>query len=144
MPIIIINAYWRSRNITRMLIPAMDLICMLRDFSDYDCRYLSLRLWNPATRSLSDKLGYFRTSAKELNFKFTYGYDNLTNKYKVVAFHPNEVKLFTLGENTWRNIQSFPVDPYHCTHYPDNCGVYMSKCINWFSLRNHEHFVYYQ
>ncbi|KEH37800.1 putative F-box domain-containing protein [Medicago truncatula] len=119
------------------------LICMLHDSSDvFVYRDLSLRFWNPATRSLSDKLDYFCTSVKELNFKFSYGYDNLTNKYKVVAFRPNEVKVFTLGENIWRNIQSFPVDPYYCTHNPYNCGVYLSNSINWFAVRNHENFVY--
>jgi F-box interacting protein len=114
---------------------------MFRYSSDYEYRHLSLRFWNPATRSLSDKLGYFRISDKELKFKFSYGYDNLTNKYKVVAFRPNEVKLFTLGENIWRNIQNFPVDPYHCTHNPYNCGVHLSNSINWFALRNHETYV---
>jgi F-box interacting protein len=118
---------------------------MLHGSSDvYDYRHSSLRFWNPATRSLSDKLGYFRTSAKELNFKFSYGYDNLTNKYKVVAFRPNEVKLFTLGENIWRNIQSFTIDPYYCIRNPYNRGVYLSNSINWFALRNQEHFGYYQ
>jgi len=45
------------------------------------------------------------------------------------------VKVLTCGNKVWRNIQRFPVDPYHYTHIRQ-CGVYLSNSLIWFALRN--------
>jgi len=77
-----------------------------------------LRLWNPATRTISEELGYFRYfSVKHEYFRFTFGCDNLTGIYKVVASCyirdqlTSEVRAFSFGDNVWRNIESFPIVP---------------------------------
>jgi F-box interacting protein len=82
-----------------------------------------LRIWNPATRTLSYKLLY------QLEFwKFAFGYDNSTDIYKVVALRlghdmtTTDVQVLSFGNNVWRNIQSFPARlvldvPYiRCVH----------------------------
>ncbi|XP_058741596.1 uncharacterized protein LOC131613979 [Vicia villosa] len=78
------------------------------------------RFWNPATRSISEKLGYFSYFDKNerKSVKFVFGYDNSADTYKVVMWRSGcesdpeskvSVKGFSLGDNGWRNIQSFPV-----------------------------------
>jgi len=102
----------------------------------------SLCFWNPATRSLSTRLGSFSISIDDPYFKFSFGYDTLNEKYKVVAFRPKEVRVFTLGNNEWRNIQSFPTDPYHYTNDLQNYGFYFSNSLYWFALRDNTHSSY--
>ncbi|KEH16936.1 hypothetical protein MTR_0064s0070 [Medicago truncatula] len=46
-------------------------------------------------------------------WKFVFGYENLTNTYKVAALHrgsnrTTEARVLSFGINIWRNIQSFP------------------------------------
>ncbi|XP_058725756.1 F-box/kelch-repeat protein At3g23880-like [Vicia villosa] len=107
--------------------------------------------FNPATRSLSKKLGYFCFSVLNGSscFKFSLDFDNLTSKYKVVAFRPNEVRVFTLGDYVWRNIQTFPVYPYSTRNHV-NGGVYLNNIsspyynsLNWFAHRNNITYSYY-
>ncbi|XP_058756184.1 F-box/kelch-repeat protein At3g23880-like [Vicia villosa] len=95
-------------------------------------------LWNPSIRWLSQKLASFHHSHQDLNslFKFSFGYDNLTDKYKVVAIRPNEVRVLTLSDNVWRNIQSFPTNPYKYSWDHENVGVYLNNSLNWFALRD--------
>ena len=96
---------------------------------------------NPATRT---KTEIFKASLRN-GFQFSFGYDTSTETYKVVAFcieekHGNAtslVKVFSLGENTWRNIQCFPAPPLHWFHRKKNDGVYLSGTINWLALHNH-------
>ncbi|XP_058725753.1 F-box protein CPR1-like [Vicia villosa] len=76
-------------------------------------------------------------------FKFLFGYDNLTDKYKLVAFHLNEVRVLTFGDNVWRNIQSFPTNPYEYNSNHANAGVYLSNSLNWFALRDNIRPNYY-
>ncbi|XP_057444578.1 F-box/kelch-repeat protein At3g23880-like [Lotus japonicus] len=108
-----------------------------------------LYFWNPATRFLSKKLGYFRANYQFS--KFTFGYDNSNGTYKVLFFElengkrkiGNEsqgapVKAFTLGDNLWRNIQSLPVDVVTLDdgfQKPSN-GVNLSGTLNWIALHN--------
>ncbi|XP_058736879.1 F-box/kelch-repeat protein At3g23880-like isoform X1 [Vicia villosa] len=97
-----------------------------------------LRLWNPATNTLSEKLGY------QTNFycRFTFGYDISTDSYKAVAFSANKVKVFRFGDNVWRNIECFPVVPFDVEATRLSChpfvynGVYVSGAINWLAIRN--------
>jgi F-box interacting protein len=100
---------------------------------------------NPATRTTSEKLGSLCYSNFDFGFfHFTFGYDASTRTYKVVAFRArenggswkSEVKVFSVGRNCWRNIQSFPVVPYNwldkfrCL----NEGIHFSGTVNWLAL----------
>jgi F-box interacting protein len=70
-----------------------------------------------------------------------FGYDNLSDTYKVVALRLGflEVKVFSSSDNVWRNIQNFPVFP----HYHMKDGVYLNGSVNWFVIRkNLNPFVY--
>ncbi|KEH23076.1 putative F-box domain-containing protein [Medicago truncatula] len=117
-----------------------------------------LRFWNPATRTSSKNLGSFRyrTPRRYDNsyglscYKFSFGYDASTLTYKVVAFRvrrnndswESRVKIFNLGDNCWRNIQSFPIFPLNWLQnrrrLASNCrlndGVHLSGTINWLAM----------
>jgi len=96
--------------------------------------------WNPATRTKSE---YLLPSSNNCIW-FAFGYDTLAKTYKVVAFckeldveHGNArigVKIFSMGNNSWRNIQCFPMLPLDRFN---NHGVYLSGTINWLALRDH-------
>ena len=106
------------------------LICLVNIYTS------CLRFWNPATRTKSD----FISVSSNKSFQHSFGYDTLTETYKVVALriekeHGNAtssmVKIFTLGDNSWRNIHPFPVIPLLWAYNYCNNGVYMSGTINW-------------
>jgi hypothetical protein len=121
------------------------LFCLLRYSETEECQEFYLRFWNPALRSLTDELSSIHISRKDPypDFGFSFGYDILTNKYKVVAFPPSDVRVFTLGDNNlWRNIQSFPVNPY-LSFFSVNGGVHVSNSLVWFGLRNNVNNVWY-
>lgn len=99
-------------------------------------------LWNPATKWFSKKLVSFHHGLNSL-FKFSLGYDNLTNKYKEVAFRPHEVKVLTFGDNVWKNIQNFPRYPSEYLRDHVNVGVYLNNSLNWFLLRDIHHYYRY-
>ena len=61
------------------------------------------RFWNPATRTISDKLGHADLTQSSLP-NFSFGYDNSTDTYKVVVLEEAAVRVFSLGDNVWRNI----------------------------------------
>jgi F-box interacting protein len=126
------------------------LVCLLgysltRD--DDGQQEMWLRLWNPATRTISDKLGYiyFRDDMYQLQFwKFAFGYDNSTDTYKVVALHmggdditpTTEVQVLSFGNNAWRNIQSFPA-MLAMLCFPDTqdySGVHLNCTANWLAI----------
>jgi F-box interacting protein len=113
------------------------LLCLVDIQSPHYYHYLYF--WNPATRMESRKISItlFR------NFKFSFGYDNLSKTYKVLAFsvaHVNAtsvVKVLNLGDYSWKNIQCFPVLPLYWFNRDKNHGVYLSGTINWLALRNY-------
>jgi F-box interacting protein len=83
--------------------------------------------------------------------KYSFGYDNSAGTYKVVAFYmlveygynpKSVVKAFNLGDNSWRDIQCFPVLPLYWFRGNKNNGVYLSGTINWLALRNYFHSSY--
>ncbi|KAL5057278.1 hypothetical protein RYX36_028882 [Vicia faba] len=111
----------------------------------------SIHLWNPSTRKKSEKLvsfSYFSYNLKKF-FKFAFCYDDSKKTYKVVAYHiqsctKSEVKVFSLGGNVWRNIQSFPVVPLNWTYY-ETCpynGVHLSNTINWLAINEYSYSSY--
>jgi F-box interacting protein len=115
------------------------------------CKH-QLSFWNPATRTISQKLGLLCLSDIHLfgYLAFAFGYVASTRTYKVVAFRAkeieclwkSEVKIFSLGgDNSWKNIQSFPVvpynwlDPYYMLPVSKlNDGVHLSGTINWLAM----------
>jgi F-box interacting protein len=87
-----------------------------------------LRFWNPATRIISDRLGH-RTIYIE-GCQMAFGYDNSTDTYKVVYLHQG-ARVLSLGDNVWRNIQSFPVSYYL------NNGVHLRGSVNWLAIHDY-------
>jgi F-box interacting protein len=104
------------------------------------------RLWNPATRTISIKLG---TSHDYNTFKFSFGCDILTGTYKVVAYQVekdeendgswrSQVKIFSFSDKCWKNIDSFPLIPITCIQFnPNSDGVHLSGTVNWLTLGNY-------
>ncbi|CAJ2655816.1 unnamed protein product [Trifolium pratense] len=126
------------------------LICFI--YYSFYYRTDCLCFWNPAMRTVSE---FSATKYHPRRLKYSFGYDNSAGTYKVVAFHVVEkekqngmnnpksvVKVFTLGDNSWRDIQCFPVLPLYWSDYDNNSnvynnGVYLSGTINWLALRNY-------
>ncbi|CAK8574770.1 unnamed protein product [Lathyrus sativus] len=125
------------------------LICLVgHNFSNTFTEYHEywLRLWNPATRKISQKIGYFR---ELYSFVFNFGWDDSTGSFKVVASrfirdgHTSEVRVFTIGDNVWRNIQNFPVVPLGLElrgrridkgyDYEHGC-VFSNTTFNWLAV----------
>jgi F-box interacting protein len=134
------NPYYKLNNIdcNDIVGSCNGLIC-LRGYS-WTTKYEKawFRLWNPATKKLSEMLGDITE-----RLRFAFGYDNLTDTYKVVAFSANKVRVFSFTDNVWRDIQNFPVIPFdlqprqqlNCRQYNNHC-VYVSGTINWLAIIN--------
>ncbi|KAL5098071.1 hypothetical protein RYX36_002398 [Vicia faba] len=123
------------------------LICLVgHNFTNMYSEYQEywLRLWNPATRKISQKIGYFR----ELHsYVFNFGWDDSADTFKVVASryvhdgHTSEVRVFTIGKNVWRNIENLPVVPLGLElrgkridkGYEHGCVV-SNTTINWLAI----------
>jgi len=90
--------------------------------------------------------GSFRSNHMPLNkiFRFEFGYDNSIDTYKAVMVRfltdggtggqvRNTVQVFTLGDNIWRDIQSFPMEVvFHSRGRSDEyAGVYLRNSICW-------------
>ncbi|GAU40144.1 hypothetical protein TSUD_163140 [Trifolium subterraneum] len=117
-------------------------------------------LLNPATRTLSGKLGTFHDYNQSLpdTFMFSFGFDISTGTFKVVAYCAKQdkenrgswrshVRIFSLNDNCWRNIESFPLIPIACIRTDrSNAGVYLSGNVNWLALHKyvyHDYFYQY-
>ncbi|XP_058749952.1 F-box/kelch-repeat protein At3g23880-like [Vicia villosa] len=120
------------------------LLCVLFNSINNEKMMYKFCLWNPATRTISEKLGFFCDYEPSLGpFKFSFGCDYLTGTYKIVALHTqrnedgesnddawiSKVRVFNLGDNCWRDIQSFSSVPLVW-----NKGVHLSGTINWLSI----------
>ena len=138
-----------DRGCSRFVGSCNGLICMLSDRIDGKYQSSCLCFWNPATRSVSKRLGYSYVELRDkyLYLKFSFGYDNTTGKYKVVAYSPGIAKMFSLGDHVWRSIKSFPATPFRCTRsiqtgLDQNGGVYFCNSLNWFTLCNNMVYLY--
>jgi F-box interacting protein len=110
-------------------------------FTIYDQQYeYWLRLWNPATREISEKFGCF-TDYRGFNFNF--GCDNSTGTFKVVASRyirdksTSDVRVLSFGDSVWRNIEIFPVLPLHLGYEAfEHNAVFLNGTLNWLAIPN--------
>ncbi|KAI5440928.1 hypothetical protein KIW84_010409 [Lathyrus oleraceus] len=60
---------------------------------------------------------------------------------------PKEVRVFNIGDNVWRHVQSFAMEPYRYsyTYNQLKAGVYLklNNSLNWFALRDNTRPYYY-
>jgi len=58
-----------------------------------------------------------------------FGYDHLNDKYKVLVgvdtYSGFVTKIYTFGENSWKTLRNFPVDPHRYL------GKFVSGTLNW-------------
>ena len=115
---------------------------------NYNIETCSFCLWNPATRTKSVEFGTFKEAYNPRSLfdslEFIFGCDILNGIYKVIAFQAErdngdalwrcQVRVLSLGDNCWRNINSFPVIPLIS---PYNNGVHLSGTVSWLALQKH-------
>jgi len=130
------NYYLLKGKDCRFVVGSCKGLLCLYGYSD-ESREMWLRFWNPATRTISDKLGHHPNAV--LCYPRVFGYDNSMDTYKVVYLHKGArvfslgegARVFSLGNNVWRNIQSFPLGYYL------NEGVHLRGSVNWLAIRNY-------
>ncbi|AES77146.1 putative F-box domain-containing protein [Medicago truncatula] len=122
------------------------LLCLLFKSEFITHLKFRFRIWNPATRTISEELGFFRKYKPLFGgvSRFTFGCDYLRGTYKLVALHTVEdgdvmrsnVRVFNLGnddsDKCWRNIPN----PFVCAD-----GVHLSGTVNWLSLREDARYI---
>ncbi|CAJ2638940.1 unnamed protein product [Trifolium pratense] len=86
----------------------------------------SFVLWNPSIRKFKILPPLNNAPNGGPASYFGFGYDHLTNNYKVVAVSLKEVSVYILGTDFWRTIQDFPHSS--CS---ESSGVFVSGTINW-------------
>ncbi|XP_054806713.1 F-box/kelch-repeat protein At3g23880-like [Prosopis cineraria] len=96
-------------------------------------------IWNPSIRKCKKypSLDYQRRDGSYIIYGF--GYDQSIDNYKVVAIfcydsdgrgdYKTEVKVYTLGADSWRRIQEFP-SGIPC----DEMGKFVSGTLNWVAI----------
>ncbi|KAK2427632.1 F-box/kelch-repeat protein [Trifolium repens] len=99
-------------------------------------------LWNPATRTLSNKIMFYCDNC--YHWRYAFGYDNSTETYKIVVFNRQsyEVRVFNFGGSIWKNIQSLPVVPFdHESCYYQCMYAYVNDSLIWLAIREESQFV---
>lgn len=131
------------RTAVKLSVPVMDWFACLLGYSlVVDNAVMWLRFWNPATRKISDKIGYLHAdNYRQNSWLFVFGYDDSTNTYKIVALNCEDflrkpkanMSIFSLGDNVWRSIKSLTIVPYQLIspHARVHDGVYFSCTVNW-------------
>jgi F-box interacting protein len=147
----------QEKDCSRLAGSCNGLICLIGEdlvTSTAECEEFEywFRLWNPATRAISEKIGCFIDNR---GFGFNFGCDNSTGNFKLVAsrYIPNDqlksdVRVFSFNENVWRNIQGFPVFPLNFSSYEPfafaDDGVFFNGSLNWLAIRtNHVPYIRY-
>ncbi|XP_057453195.1 F-box/kelch-repeat protein At3g23880-like [Lotus japonicus] len=140
----LINSPWESRSATTVAVPdeydfggtCNGLICLFTllkyDIENHEFSYL-FRLWNPATRSMSQYSPPLRFTRP---CYFGFGYDSSTDTYKVVVVTLQRngvrtVNVYNKGDTCWRTIQVSHL-PFM---YPQGRVVYVSNTLNWLAIR---------
>ncbi|CAK8563500.1 unnamed protein product [Lathyrus sativus] len=135
-------------RIDRVVGSCNGLLCLIGSYSSQD---EWLCFWNPAMRTKSEnfRLLFSDLFFRRREFKFSFGYDILNETYKVVAFMveielggnlKSVVKVFSSGDNSWRDIQCLPVIPLYWFDVCNNKDVYLNGTINWLAYCNHQDF----
>lgn len=116
------------------------LLCLLDRTTSPARQWLCL--WNPATRTKS-----VFVLAPRNYLKFFFGYDSLTETYKVIAFRvkldkdkgnaTGMVKVLSIGDCSWRNIQGLLLPLYWFHSCNNSTCVNLNGTINWLALRNY-------
>jgi hypothetical protein len=110
---------FRNKDAIRIVGSCNGLVCLR--ICSYTTEYTeySFRFWNPAIRIISETLvsppNYLKLHENIRNF--TFGYDDSTDTYKMVLLCLKEdgdlittaVRIFTLGDGVWKDIDCFPV-----------------------------------
>ncbi|XP_057448180.1 F-box/kelch-repeat protein At3g23880-like [Lotus japonicus] len=100
------------------------IICIVADYGN------SIILWNPSIRRFN-----ILPSSMESPRLYGFGYDNLSDTYKIVAIscysdYQTQVKVHTLGTHCWRKIQDFLPS---CEPFVGTTGIFVSDTLNWLS-----------
>ncbi|CAL0304840.1 unnamed protein product [Lupinus luteus] len=122
------------------------LVCLIGSSHEDKIGQHWVRFWNPVIRLKSRKSPFLQVDlrANELgSTKFGFGYDKSSDSYKVVAVLCNrnanedsertQVKVYTMGDHCWRDIQAFPAFPIIFR----NGGRFMNGTLNWLAIRNY-------
>ena len=102
-----------------------------------------VRFWNPATRITSQESPHLRLRRRDYMLledyvKFGFGYDDVSDTYKVVALVFNtksqnwEVKVHCMGDTCWINILTCPAFPISRRLLD---GHLVSGTVNWLAFR---------
>ncbi|XP_058739590.1 F-box/kelch-repeat protein At3g06240-like [Vicia villosa] len=136
-----------NKNCNEIVGSCNGLVCLVGYSLNEITRYKKtwLRFWNPATRAISDKLGsfFYYDRYRFESCEFTFGYDNSTETYKVMALRSvldrtlskTDVKVFSLGDNVWRTIQGFSAIPLQLYFSREYAGVHLGCTINWMAVQ---------
>jgi F-box interacting protein len=71
-----------------------------------------------------------------LQFDFTFGYDKSKDTFKLVCFLPKStnIRILSLTDNVWRNIQDSPLAYYK---FKRTKPVHLSGSVNWLAIHNY-------
>ncbi|RDY13287.1 F-box/kelch-repeat protein, partial [Mucuna pruriens] len=113
------------------------LFCVVAcHFNFYTFNEYWVDFWNPALKLKSPKSPNLcvKHTTHPYSVRFGFGYDDLSQNYKVVAvilgLKKTKVKAHYLGHNCWTNILSFPSFPI----LRQVEGQFMSGTVNWLAL----------
>jgi len=165
---LVVNPYYHlnyeDKDCSRMVGSCNGLILLVGSLLSFEF----FCLWNPATMTTSPSLGYFSHGIPSSNagnnfpflddYNFSFGCDNSTGTYKIVASNYNtqqqrtNVRILSFcHNNAWREIQCFPIVPIlmalageidvdddDALYY--DSSVYLSSTLNWLAIHNHSHY----
>ncbi|XP_020218781.1 F-box/kelch-repeat protein At3g23880 [Cajanus cajan] len=138
-----INNCIRRFSKTNIVIGACNgLVCICGYFDDTD-DYMKywVRLWNPATRIMSQDSPHIVLFASDYENEpcylgFGFGCDDSSGNYKVVVIlldvqsHKRETRVLTLGDSSWKKTLTCPLFPL----LNQVVGQLVSGTLNWLAL----------
>ncbi|CAL0306409.1 unnamed protein product [Lupinus luteus] len=122
------------------------LVCSLASVITPSGRKIWLRFWNPATRLYSKSSANLLVDVRTDPYTHSmrgFGYDHITNTYKVIVMcYDGEgkitlVKIHNMGDTCWRDIHNFPAPLVARTRgRVRSDGVCVSNNLNWIVVSN--------